>query len=362
VDASVAPAGESKSMTKAAEQARTTKAPSNGALERHGLSDEQLRWMLRNMLLQRQLDNRGFQLNRQGKIPFALGSEGHEAAQAGAALALQRGRDVLAPYYRDLGLTLGFGFTPLEMFQSMFARAADVSGGRQFPNHYSHKAIGLLSISSIIAAHCAHAVGVAYAFKLRGESGRAVLCSMGEGATSEGEWHEAVNFAAVHLLPVVFFVENNEYAISTPQSLQMAVRNVADKAPGYGIAGAICDGFDPIATYLTVKEALDRARGGGGPTLVEAKVYRFLSHSTDDDDRTYRSKEEVEAHRKFDPVPRFERLLLEAGVITEPQLAALKADVLRETNEATDAAEALPMPDGRDLYTNVYEGPYEPWQ
>ncbi|HEY0798773.1 MAG TPA: thiamine pyrophosphate-dependent dehydrogenase E1 component subunit alpha [Candidatus Baltobacteraceae bacterium] len=332
------------------------------ALERHGLTDEQLRWMLRNMLLQRQLDNRGFQLNRQGKIPFALGSEGHEAAQAGAALALERGRDVLVPYYRDLGLTLGFGFTPLEMFQSMFARAADISGGRQFPNHYSSKKIGLLSISSIIAAHCTHAVGFAYAFKLRGETGRIVFCSMGEGATSEGEWHEAVNFAAVHLLPIVFFVENNEYAISTPQSMQMAVRNVADKAPGYGIAGAICDGFDPIATYLTVKKAVDRAREGGGPSLVEAKVYRFLSHSTDDDDRTYRSRDEVLAHRKFDPVPRFEQALLDAGVVSAADIATLKADVLRETNEATDAAEALPLPEAQELYTNVYEGPYEPWQ
>jgi 2-oxoisovalerate dehydrogenase E1 component alpha subunit len=314
------------------------------------------------MLLQRQVDNRGFQLNRQGKIPFALGSEGHEAAQAGAALALRRGRDVLVPYYRDLGLALGFGLTPSAIFNSMFARAADISGGRQFPNHYSHKAIGLLSVSSIIAAHCPHAVGVAYAFKYRGEADRAVLCSTGEGATSEGEWHESLNFAAVHKLPIVFFVENNEYAISTPLSTQMAVGNVADRAAGYGMPGVVCDGFDPIATYTAVKEALDRARTGGGPTIVEAKVYRFLSHSTDDDDRTYRSDDEVREHRKRDPVPRFERLLLEAGIIGEEDLARLKADVLRETNEATDASEALPLPDARELHTNVYEGPYEPWQ
>ena len=146
-----------------------------GSLERRGLTDEQLVAMLRNMLLQRQIDNRGFQLNRQGKIPFALGSEGHEALQAGAAMAFARGKDVLAPYYRDLGLVLGIGLTPYEMFVSMFARAADASGGRQFPNHYTARERGLLSISSIIAAHCPHAVGVAYAFKLRRETGRAVL-------------------------------------------------------------------------------------------------------------------------------------------------------------------------------------------
>jgi 2-oxoisovalerate dehydrogenase E1 component alpha subunit len=333
-----------------------------GTLDRHGLSDDQLVAMLRNMLLQRQIDNRGFQLNRQGKIPFALGSEGHEAVQAGAAMAFKRGADVLVPYYRDLGLALGVGFTPQEMFNSMFARAADVSGGRQFPNHYTNRRLGLMSISSIIAAHIPHAVGVAYAFAFRKEAGRAVLVTMGEGATSQGEWHESVNFAAVHKLPVVFLCENNNYAISTPQSAQMAIANVADKAASYGLPGVVCDGMDPVATYAAVKPALDRARSGGGPTLVEAKCFRYLSHSTDDDDRTYRDRAAIEAARKRDPVPAFERALLAAGVIDDAAVKQLRADVLRETNEATDAAEALPFPAASELYTNVYEGAYEPWR
>ncbi len=334
----------------------------SGVLERRGLSDEQLVTMLRNMLLQRQIDNRGFQLNRQGKIPFALGSEGHEAIQAGAAMAFVRGKDVLAPYYRDLGLVLGCGFTPLEMLNSMFARASDRSGGRQFPNHYTNKDLGLLSISSIIAAHVPHAVGVAYAFTYRAESGRVVLVSTGEGATSEGEWHESVNFAAIHRLPIVFLVENNGFAISTPQSAQMAIPNVVDKAAGYGIPGSVCDGMDPIASYATVKAAMDHARSGGGPTLVEAKCYRYLSHSTDDDDRTYRDRATIEAARKHDPVPAFERLLLEFGIVSEARVKALKAEVLRETNEATDTAEAFAYPVPDDLYTNVYDGSFEPWQ
>jgi 2-oxoisovalerate dehydrogenase E1 component alpha subunit len=333
-----------------------------GSLERRGLTDEQLVAMLRNMLLQRQIDNRGFQLNRQGKIPFALGSEGHEALQAGAAMAFVRGRDVLAPYYRDLGLVLGIGLTPFETLVSMFARATDAAGGRQFPNHYTNRERGVLSISSIIAAHCPHAVGVAFAFKLRREAGRAVLVTTGEGATSEGEWHESVNFAAVHALPIVFLVENNNYAISTPQRAQMAIADVADKAAGYGIPGAICDGMDPIATYAAVKIALDRARAGGGPTLVEAKCFRFLSHSTDDDDRSYRDRADVDEARLLDPLPVFERQLIDAGVIDGVAASQLKAQVLRETNEATDAAEALPYPDPADLYTNVYAGAYEPWQ
>ncbi len=331
-------------------------------LERAGLGDDQLVAMLRNMLLQRQLDNRGFQLNRQGKIPFALGSEGHEAVQAGAATAFARGRDVLVPYYRDLGLALGVGMTPFEILSSLFARETDRSMGRQFPNHYTNHDLGVLSISSIIAGHCTHAVGVAAAFKFRGESGRAVLCSNGEGATSQGEWHESVNFAAVHALPIVFLVQNNEWAISTPQDLQMRVANVADKAPGYGIPGAVCDGFSPVSTYAAVHEAFVRARSGGGPTIVEAKCYRFLSHSTDDDDRTYRSRDVIEERRKLDPVPRFEQLLLEAGVIDDDRGQQLRADVLRETNEATDAAEAQPYPKPDSLYTNVVAGDYQPWQ
>lgn len=341
--------------------AKTTTAR-GATFDRAGLSDEQLVAMLRNMLLQRQLDNRGFQLNRQGKIPFALGSEGHEAVQAGAAMAFKRGADVLALYYRDLGLALGVGMTAFEVLSSLFARATDRSGGRQFPNHYTNHDLGVLSISSIIAGHCTHAVGVAAAFKYRGEAGRAVLCTSGEGATSQGEWHESVNFAAVQELPIVFFVENNEWAISTPQRMQMNVADVAAKAAGYGIPGVVCDGFNPIATYQVVDAALKRARSGGGPSIVEAKCYRFLSHSTDDDDRTYRTREAIEERRKLDPVPRFEQFLIEAGVIDESRAKALRGEVLRETNEATDAAESQPYPTPESLYTNVVAGNYQPWQ
>jgi len=337
------------------------KALARPAFERYGLSDEQLRWMLANMLLQRTLDNRGFQLNRQGKIPFATGSEGHEGIHAGAALAFERGRDILVPYYRDMGLCVGVGMDPLHVLLSMFARDQDVSGGRQFPNHYSHRSLGLFSISSIIAAHCPHAVGAAYAMKLRKEAGRAVLCTFGDGATSSGEWHEAVNFAAIHRLPIVFLCENNEWAISTPRTQQMAIEQIVDKAPGYGLPGVRVDGSDPIATYKTVKDALDSARSGGGPTLVEAMCYRFLSHTTDDDDRTYRTRDEIESHRHLDPVPRFERLLVEGRVLSSDDVSAMKRDVLALVNEVTDRAEARPYPAPADLYANVYAGAYEPW-
>lgn len=312
------------------------------------------------MLMQRTLENRGFQLNRQGKIPFASASEGHEGVQAGAAMAFARGKDILVPYYRDLGLALGIGVTPYEVLLSLFARAADHSAGRQFPHHYASRRIGVHTISSVIAAQLPHAAGAAYALQHR-ERGRAVLTTFGDGATSEGEWHESVNFAAVHALPIVFLCENNEWAISTPLSKQMGQPDVYKRAAGYGLPGVVVDGMDPIACYAVVGEALERARSGGGPTLVEAKCYRFLAHTTDDDDRAYRSREEVEARRLDDPVPCFERLLVEQSILTAARVEALKRSVLEETNDATDRAEAMAYPAARDLYERVYAERSDPW-
>jgi 2-oxoisovalerate dehydrogenase E1 component alpha subunit len=331
------------------------------AFERYGLTDEQLVAMLRTMLMQRTLENRGFQLNRQGKIPFASASEGHEAVQAGAAMAFERGKDILVPYYRDLGLALGIGVTPYEVLLSLFARADDHSAGRQFPHHYASRRLGVQTISSVIAAQLPHAVGAAYALQYRGERGRAVLTTFGDGATSEGEWHESLNFAAVHALPIVFLCENNEWAISTPLAKQMAEPDVYKRAAGYGMPGTPVNGMDPIACYASVGEALSRARSGGGPSLVEAKCYRFLAHTTDDDDRTYRSREEVEERRRDDPVPCFERLLVEQSVLTTPAAEELKRSVLEEVNAATDRAETMAYPAAGDLYERVYMERFDPW-
>jgi len=314
------------------------------------------------MLLQRAVDTRGFQLNRQGKIAIAMGSEGHEAVQAGTGLAFERGRDILYPYYRNTGLVLACGFSLDDLFRSQFARKTDRTGGKSIINHITAKDLGIASISSIIAAQCTHAVGAAYALKLRRESGRAVFCQFGEGATSEGEWHEALNFAAVSRLPIVFVCENNRWAISTPQSKQMANPDVAARASGYGIESAIVDGFDPFAVYRTVRAARDRAAAGGGPSLVEAKCYRFLSHTTDDDDRTYRTREEVEAQRALDPVPRFERRLVESGLATETEIAVLSAEVTALVNATTDRIESEPAPDPAELYDSVYADGAAAWR
>ncbi|MDP9023868.1 MAG: thiamine pyrophosphate-dependent enzyme, partial [Candidatus Eremiobacteraeota bacterium] len=169
-------------------------------------------------------------------------------------------------------------------------------------------------------------------------------------------------FAAIHKLPLVMLVENNEWAISTPLDKQMAQPEIWKRAAGYGMPGCRFNGYDPIETYGAVKAALDRARSGGGPSLIEATCYRYLAHSTDDNDMTYRTKELVAEHRKKDPVPNFERTLVESAVMSAKDVEAMKKDVLRETNEATDKAESMPYPQASDLYTHVYEGAWQPWQ
>jgi len=322
---------------------------------------EQLLTLYANMLTQRAVDTRGFQLNRQGKIGIAMGSEGHEAVQAGTGLAFVRGKDLLYPYYRNTGLILACGFPLVDLFRSQFARKTDRTGGRSIINHITARAEGIASISSIIAAHLTHAVGAAWAVRSRGENDRAVFAQFGEGSTSQGEWHEALNFAAVHKLPVVFVCENNEWAISTHISKQMVVPDVYKKAAGYGMRGVACDGFDPVAVYRAVKEAREYVLSGAGPMLVEAKCYRFLSHTTDDDDRTYRTKDEVDRARENDPVPKFEKWLIANGVLDEAAAAATRKAITQTVNETTDAVEKEPWPDEHELYGNVYAGPDDPW-
>lgn len=326
-----------------------------------GLSREMLLTLYRNMLTQRAVDTRGFQLNRQGKIAIAMGSEGHEAVQAGTGLAFERGKDLLYPYYRNTGLVLACGFALEDLFRSQFARRSDRTGGRSIINHVTSRAQGIASISSIIAAHVPHAVGAAWTLRLRKEHDRAVFVQFGEGATSAGEWHESVNFAAIHKLPIVFICENNQWAISTPISKQMVVPDVYKKADGYGIRGVVCDGFDPVAVYRAVRDARASVVSGAGPCLVEAKCYRFLSHTTDDDDRTYRTQEEIAQQRVNDPVPKFEAALIAAGIIDAAQAQNVRDEITRLVNDTTDAVEHEPVPAPEDLYGDIYAGPHDAW-
>ena len=321
-----------------------------------GLDHETLREMYRFVALARALDERIWQLNRAGRAPFVVSGQGHEAALVGAGFALDRANDVVLPYYRDLALCLVFGLSARDVMMSVLARAPDpMSGGRQMPAHYGSARLRIVSSSSVVASQLPHATGTAYAAKLRG-TGQVSLACFGEGAASKGDFHEACNFAGIHRLPVVFFCENNRYAISVPQSLQMAIDNVADRAAGYGFPGVVVDGTDLLAVHRAVGEAAARARRGEGPTLVEAKVYRFHPHTSDDDDRTYRSQDEVKAWRAWDPLARFEARLREVGALDDRTRAEIAAGVAAEVEAATDAAEAAPFPDPATFDRYVYDG------
>jgi 2-oxoisovalerate dehydrogenase E1 component alpha subunit len=331
--------------------ARTEKTPARH--ERIGLDRARLLEIHRHILMARMLDERMWALNRQGKVPFVVSSAGHEACQVGTAYPLVPGSDYYVPYYRDLGVVLVAGLTPRDVLLGVYARADDpCNAGRQMPSHWGCRHLGIISGSSPIGTQIPHAVGLAYAVKYRREPA-VVMCWFGEGATSEGDWHEGMNFAGIHRLPVVFVCENNNYAISVPQTKQMAIDNVADRAAGYGFEGHVVDGDDVLACYEVAKAAVDRARTGGGPTLIEAKTYRYLPHTSDDDDRTYRSRDEVRQARAKDPVPKFQAYLLEQGVITESGIAGVTETIRAELAEAVAHVDAAPLPVAETALANV---------
>lgn len=319
-----------------------------------GVSDEQVLEMYRYMLLARKIDERMWLLNRAGKIPFVISCQGQEAIQVGAAFALDREKDWLCPYYRDLGMVLVFGQSARDQMLSAFAKAEDPnSGGRQMPGHYGDKRFRIISGSSPVTTQLLHAVGVGLAAKME-KKDLVVLTAFGEGSSNQGDFHEGLNFAGVHRLPVIFLCENNQYAISVPVEKQVAGGSVAARGQGYGIPGIKVDGNDPLAVFEAVREAAERAREGEGPTLIEAVSYRLVPHSSDDDDRTYREKGEVEEARKQDPLLRFKKYLEETGVLTEAQESALHREIEQAVDEATDYADGAPYPDAEETYTYVY--------
>jgi 2-oxoisovalerate dehydrogenase E1 component alpha subunit len=215
-----------------------------------------------------------------------------------------------------MALVIACGFTPKDIFTGLFGKAEDPSsGGRQMPAHWGSARHNIITGSSPIATQILHAAGIAYSKKYKGEDA-IVGTWFGEGGTSEGDWHGAMNFAGIHNLPLVFICENNMYAISVHESKQVAGR-VYKRAEGYGMPGAEGDGNDVLDSYRLTKEATERARAGEGPSLIELRTYRFYSHTSDDDDRTYRSREEVEEWRKKDPIPRFEEYLRSVDVIDD---------------------------------------------
>ncbi|MGI9666821.1 MAG: alpha-ketoacid dehydrogenase subunit alpha/beta [Acidimicrobiia bacterium] len=322
-----------------------------------GLDNDDLLELYRLMVTARKLDERMWALNRQGRVPFVVSVSGHEATQVGAAYAIDTNKDWSLPYYRDVAYALAAGISPYDIFAGVFAKDIDPSsGGRQMPNHWSAKDLNIFTQSSVIAVQYTQACGIAYELKRQGKDS-VVIVDGGEGSTSEGDWHEAMNFAGIHKLPVIFLVQNNLYSISVPAESEIA-GTVSERAQGYGMPGVVVDGNNILEVYGATAAAVERARAGDGPTLIEAKTYRYYAHTSDDDDKLYRSREEVELWRRKDPIPNFRQYLVEQRVLTEAKEREIDEQVADEIAAAVKETEASPDP--MDPFSHVFALPIEP--
>jgi 2-oxoisovalerate dehydrogenase E1 component alpha subunit len=320
-----------------------------------GLSRDELLEMYTLIVLARAVDERMWILNRAGKIPFVISGQGHEGAQVGLAFALRKGHDWMVPYYRSVASLMTFGMSPREIMLAQFARGVDPSsGGRQMPGHYGIHERNILSVSSPVATQILHATGIAWAAKLRKQD-VVTITYLGEGSSNQGDFHEALNFAGIHKLPVIYVVENNGWAISVPMSMQSAVQDIAIRGAGYNMPGIIVDGADVLNCYAEGRAAIERARSGQGPTLIEAKVTRLTAHSSDDQQTKYRAAEEMESEKARDALPRFRDQLREAGMLDDETQARITAESRKVVEDATDWAEAQAEPDPATAQRYVYD-------
>jgi pyruvate dehydrogenase E1 component alpha subunit len=305
------------------------------------------------MRLTRAFDERADIIFKQGLIIGARFSQmGHEAISVGAALALAP-EDVIAPMHRDLGAYLVRGMTPHRIMAQLLGRTTGPSRGRDANMHgIGDLSLGIIGFVSMLPASMPVTAGVAQAFQYKGEK-RVAMTFYGDGSSSEGLCHETLNWAGVFKLPVVFICENNQYAYSTPLSRQFAIENLADRAAGYGFPGVIVDGNDFVAVYTTACEAVERARNGGGPTLIECKTFRMKGHAVHDN-QAYVPKALLEEWAAKDPLLRFETYLRERGLLDETKLAELKSRIEAELKDALDYAQNSPHPDPTTLLDGLY--------
>ncbi len=340
----------------------------------HGLDAETLIGIYRTMYLSRRIDDKEIQLKGQNKIFFQISGAGHEAVLAGAALAMKPAYDWFFPYYRDRALMLGLGMTAQEMLWSAVGAEKDPnSHGRQMPSHWGHKDLNVPSQSSCTGTQALHSVGAAEASyrasmveglqdKIVGFKGdEVVYMSVGDGTTSEGEWWEALNTASNLTLPVIFVVEDNGYAISTPVEVGTAGGDISKLVVGFpDLFIQKCDGTDPLESYITFKKAVEYCRERKGPAFVHAKVIRPYSHSLSDDEKLYRPDEERQADAEIDPIKTYAEFLMTEGVITSEKLEALRKEVDDEVNKAADIAIETPQPPPESALRNVFSPDVDP--
>jgi 2-oxoisovalerate dehydrogenase E1 component len=335
-----------------------------------GLTTEQLVGAYRTMLLSRRLDDKEIQLKRQNKIFFQISGAGHEAIMTAAGFVLRPGYDWFYLYYRDRALCLQLGETPTEMLLSAVGAASDPnSGGRQMPSHWGKKELNIVSVSSPTGTQFLQAVGSAEATlraKLLGvtegfEKDEVVLCTTGDGTTSEGEFWESLNTACNLKLPIVYIVEDNGYAISVPVEVNTPGGSISKLLTGFpGLNILQVDGTDLVASYDAMRKAVDYARKRKGPALVHARVIRPYSHSLSDDEVLYRTAEERKADAEIDPINTYPKWLVAEGHATEEEIRRIQDEVDAEVQAATDAALAAPQPGPETVYVNVYSPDVDP--
>jgi TPP-dependent pyruvate/acetoin dehydrogenase alpha subunit len=317
-----------------------------------GLNREDYRILFRTMFLQRTFEERLYRLFRQGRMSgAAYAGAGHEAIAAGSAYALAP-QDVLVPMHRVIGAHFLRGHTAKDMMLQYYGRANGPTRGRDGNMHCGDWSKRIVGMISHLGSNIPVAVGIALASKMRGEKAVA-LTYVGEGGTSIGDFHEGLNFAAVQKLPMVLIIENNGYAYSTPSHLEYACENLIDRAPGYGIPGILIDGTDIKQVYRASRQAVERARSGAGPTLIEARCYRMLGHA-EHDKAEYVSESYREEGKREDPVVKCEQALIESRFFTPEDVEEIRRDVVREVDEAVAFAESSPLPRPEEALEGVY--------
>ncbi len=314
--------------------------------------EEDLRAMLRHMVKMRTLDTRMLSLQRQGRIGFYGTATGQEAAITGSAYVLQP-TDWVFHALRETGVCLWRGTTVKEIVCQLIGNSGDVLIGRQMPMHFSDRRVRSVAWSSVIATQLPQAMGAAWAAKLRGTD-EVMMGYIGDGGTSSPDFHAALNFAAVFQVPVVFFCQNNQWAISVPLSKQTHAASLAIKADAYGMPGVQVDGNDLLAVIAVTREAVERARRGGGPTFVEAVTFRMGGHSSSDDPTRYREKELVETWEKRDPVERLRSYLRSQSLLGEGEETRWVEEINAEISQAVTEAETLAPPPIESMFTDVY--------
>ena len=320
-----------------------------------GLNKASLIKLYRNIVTSRLMDNKMLIMLKQGKSYFHIGAGGHEAIQTAAAHAMQPGYDYAFPYYRDLGFVLQYGVSLVEVFLNFLARADDPSsGGRQMSNHYGHKKLRIVSQSSPTGTQYLQAVGAALGAVKNGRD-EIVYVSSGEGTTSQGDFHEAINWASREKLPVIFVIENNKYAISVSVKEQMAGASIYKLTAGYeGLNRYKVDGTDFFESYKIMQKAIADARIGKGPALIEAETIRLFPHSSSDSQKKYRSQKELEDDKQKDPIPRFEVALLEQNLVTHDELDQLNRECKDQVDKAAEEAEKYGQPESETLQHFLY--------